>query len=403
MHHKILLSSILGAILAPGLTSAATLSSFLVSDQSRDEIQLFTDLNGDGDTNDAGEVKTFFGAANASGLAAPAGNVFALGQTTSGAVFAGDGGTDTVYRLQDLNHNGTADDAGEASVWFSGAANASGYRLNTPNGIAEGPDGAIYVVEADTSGTPTGDWVYRTEDLNGDGDANDAGEAVQWLDLKALNVASSPFEIRFDGDTAYVIDSAGATPNTIYTARDADGNGVVEGSEVTVFATDATTGAIFDFAMDVGLGSVWTWQWLPEDGLSSVFRLTDLDGSGTIDTSETFEVWNTSLLDPMYSFLAGFGLALNETTGEILITSNAGSANGTWITRLLDLDGDGAFWGDGESQVVLSLLEQGEVPDRPRNVAFYTPAPVPLPAGLPLLGAALGGLALLRRRRRAAA
>lgn len=390
----------LGAALTPGLCAAATLSSFLVADQTRDEILLATDRNGDGDTNDPGEVTRFFSAANGSGLALPAGNVFALGQTSSGAVFAGDGGTDTVYRLRDRNRNGTADDPGEASVWFSGAANAAGFRLNTPNGIAEGPDGAIYVVEADTAGSPTGDWVYRTQDLNGDGDANDAGEATRWLDLKALNPASSPFEIRFDGDDAYIIDSAGATPNTIYRARDADGNGVVEGAEVTVFATDATTGATFDFAMDVGLGSVWTWQWLPENGLSSVFRLTDLDGSGSIDPTETVEVWNTSLLDPVYGFLAGFGLALNDATGEVLITSNSGSANGTWITRLLDLDGDGAFWGDGESRVVLSLAEHGSAPQRPRNVAFYTPAPVPLPATLPLLAAALGAAALLRRTRR---
>jgi hypothetical protein len=314
-----------------------------------------------------------------------------------GAVFAGDGGTDTVYRLRDRNRNGTANDAGEAAIWFSGAANASGFRLNTPNGIAEGPDGAIYVVEADTAGSPTGDWVYRTVDLNGDGDANDAGEARRWLDLKALNAASSPFEIRFDGDTAFVIDSAGAAPNTIYRARDSDGNGVIEGAEVTVLATDATTGATFDFAMDVGLGSVWTWQWLPVNGVSSVFRLSDADGNGVIDASETFEVWNTTLLDPVYSVLAGFGLALNAATGEVLITSNAGAANGTWIARLLDLDGDGAFRGAGESRVVLSLLDQGTAPQRPRNVAFYAPVPVPLPASLPLLAAALGAAALLRR------
>jgi hypothetical protein len=388
------------ALLAALPASAATLSSFLVSDQGRDEIQLATDLNGDGDTNDAGEVSVFFSAANASGLGAASGNVFALGQTNGGSVLIGDGDTDSVYRLTDTDRDGTAQGAGEAQVWFSGSANAAGFRLNTPNGIAEGPDGAIYVVEADTSGSPTGDWVYRTQDLNGDGDANDAGEATQWLNLKAINAASSPFEIRFEGDTAYLIDSAGATDNVIYAARDADGNGVVEGAEVNVFASAATTGATFDFAMDVGLGSVWTWQWLPESGLSSVFRLTDLDGSGDIDASETAEVWNTSLLDSVYSFFAGFGLALNDATGEILITSNDTGAAGDWIVRLLDLDGDGAFWGTDETSVVLSRLDQGTYPDRPRNVAFYNApvAPVPVPAGLPLLAAGIGALALLRRR-----
>ncbi len=388
------------AALAGLPAAAATVSPFLIADQGRDEILLASDLNADGDTDDAGEVTVYFSAANASGLASPSRNVFALGQSKGGSVLIGDGDTDSVYRLPDTDRDGNAQGAGEAQVWFSGSGNASGYRLNTPNGIAEGPDGAVYVVEADTSGSPSGDWVYRTQDVNGDGDANDSGEATRWLDLKALNPASSPFEVRFQGDTAYVIDSAGAADNVIYAARDADGNGVVDGAEVSVFASAATTGATFDFAMDVGLGSVWTWQWLPENGVSSVFRLTDLDGNGSIDASETAAVWNTSLLDPLYTFFAGFGLALNDLTGEVLITSNDTGAEGDWIVRLLDLDGDGAFWGADETSVVLSRLGQGTYPDRPRNVAFYDApvAPVPLPAGLPLLAAALGVMAVLRRR-----
>jgi hypothetical protein len=402
MFRATLLTSTIGAALVPVAAAAVPLSPFLIADQTRDEILLATDLNGDGDTNDPGEVQVFFSEANASGLGKASGNVFALSQVKGGAVFIGDGDTDSVYRLRDNDGDGSADGAGEAQLWFSGAGNASGFRLNTPNGIAEGPDGAIFIVEADTSGSPTGDWVYRTVDLDGDGNANGPGEATRWLDLKALNPASSPFEIRFDGDTAYIMDTAGGAPNVIYSARDIDGNGVIEGDEVRVFASETTTGARFDFAMDVGFGSVWTWQWLPVNGVSSVFRLTDLDGNGEIDAFEAVEVWNTTLLDPAYTFLAGFGLALKEATGEILITSNASPASGRWVTRLLDLDGDGAFWGAGESRTILSLLDHGTLPQRPRNVAFYTtpaaPAPVPLPAGLPLLVAALSGMAWLRRR-----
>jgi hypothetical protein len=61
MTRTTLLAGALGAALSPGLAAAATLSPFLVSDQTRDEVLLATDLNGDGDTNDPGEVKTFFG------------------------------------------------------------------------------------------------------------------------------------------------------------------------------------------------------------------------------------------------------------------------------------------------------------------------------------------------------
>lgn len=398
MIRNVLLTGALGAALAPAMAGAATMSTFLVSDQTRDEIQLATDLNGDGDANDPGEVSVFFSAASRAGLGAVTGNVFSIHQTRSGAVLFGDGDTDSVYLLRDRNGDGSAQGKNEARLWFSAAGNASGYTLKTPNGIAQGPDGAVYIVEADTS-PATGDWVYRTQDLNGDGDANDAGEATRWLDLKALNASSSPFEIRFDGDTAYIIDSAGATPNVIYRARDADGSGAIEAGEVNVFAQADAIGAVFDFAMDVYKDSLLTWQWLSTGGVSSVFRLTDADGNGSIDASETFEVWNTTLLDPLYTFLAGFSMSVNQDTGEVFILSNAGSANGRWIARLFDLDGDGAFWGAGESEVVLSNLYQPDAIQRPRAVETYaTPAPVPLPAGLPLLAGAVGLMALLRRR-----
>jgi hypothetical protein len=381
--------------------SATSVSQFLFADQGKDQVVLAGDRNGDGDTNDAGETAVFFDASNASGLGSAAGNVFALSQASDQSVLVGDGDTDTVYRLRDGNYDGDANDADEAQVWFSGSSNASGFKLNTPNGIAEGPDGAIYVVEADTSGSPTGDWVYRTLDLNGDGDANDAGEATKWLNLKAINASSSPFEIRFDGDTAYVMDTAGGTPDVIYRATDANHDNVVDASEVTVFASEANSfGAKFDFAMDVGKDALWTWQWLAESGLSSVFSLTDLDSSGAIDApGEVVEAWNTSLLDDAHGFLAGFALAMNEITGEILITSNDGAASGDWIIRLLDLDGDGTFFDAGEWSFVLDRTAQGTYPDRPRDVTYYT-SPVPVPATLPLLASGIGALGTLAARRR---
>lgn len=390
--------------LIAGPTHAATLS-FLVSDQDTDQVLVATDLNGDGDTDDDGEVRTFFSAANASGLTSPSGNVFALGQSADGSVLLGDGDTDSVYRVRDNNTNGTADDAGEAVLWFSGSANAAGYKLNTPNGIATGPDGAVYVVEADTNGSPTGDWVYRTQDLNGDGDANDAGEATRWLSLTGLNAKSSPFEIRFSGNDAYVIDTAGTDNDRIYRASDANNDGVIGAGEVGIFAEETKAyGALFDFAMDVGGGSVWTWQWLAEAGKWSVFKLTDLDGSGLIDAAaEVAEAWSTALLPAGYTGLAGFGMDYDDVTGNILLAMNGPAANGKWIAQLTDLDGDGLFLSAGESGIVLSKSDQGTYPSRPRNVSYYStpdqPSPVPLPATLPLAGAGLAGLAALRRRR----
>lgn len=382
---------------------AATVPHFLYSDQSTDQVILTRDLNGDGDANDPGETQVFLDANNASGLTTPTGSVFTMTQGRDGAVYIGDGPTDTVYRLRDNNGNNTAQDAGEASVWFS-ADNAGGLSLHTPNGVATGPDGAVYIVEADTRGNPDGDFVYRTQDLNGDGDANDAGEAVKWLDLQALNANSSAFEIRFDGDTAYIADTVGGDPNVIYRARDTNGDGSVTPDEVTQFITeDNAQGIPVDFAMEAQNGSLYLWEFLNFSGPQSLFRLTDLDGSGTIGAGEGVEVWNSTLLPQGITSFVGFGIGINDD-GSVLLTSNARDAAGDNLFYLVDLNGDGDYLDPGETNVWLARSQHGTLPNRARNAIGYVPtqapAPVPLPAGAPLILGALGALAALRTRRR---
>ncbi|NEQ98528.1 MAG: hypothetical protein F6K30_17710, partial [Cyanothece sp. SIO2G6] len=220
-----------------------------VADQTLDTLLLTQDLTGDGDANDPLETSVFFDGTNESGFVDPTANIFTVLQATDGSVFYGDGNTDTVYRLTDANRDGDALDAGEATVWFA-ADNAEGLPLLTPNGLAIGSDGAIYITEADTVGTPNGDFIYRTEDLNGDGDANDAGEASIWLDLKAVNPNSSPFEITFIDDTAYIIDSVGGDPNVIYRAQDLDGSGMVETDEVSVLVDESVVPVDFGLTTD---------------------------------------------------------------------------------------------------------------------------------------------------------
>jgi hypothetical protein len=123
---------------SPALTMTQAyppLGKVLFGDQDDDKIHLLNDLNGDGDTADLGEQLTFFDASNASGLPNPTNNIFNIHQGKRGEVYAGDGDTDAVYRLIDRNRDGDVNDAGEAKVWFS-AANAAGFTLPTPNGIA---------------------------------------------------------------------------------------------------------------------------------------------------------------------------------------------------------------------------------------------------------------------------
>ncbi|HET7716062.1 MAG TPA: hypothetical protein VFK86_10590 [Bauldia sp.] len=330
------------------------------------------DLNGDGDAADTGEHGVFFDAANASGLAAPAGNIFDIFQASNRFVFAGDGDTDTIYRLRDLNGDGDANDAGEANVWFSAAANAAGLTLPTPNGIAEGADGAIYVVNAGVASQPA-DAVYRLADLNGDGDANDTGEASVWVDLKTLNAASSAFDVSFIGNVAYVTDTNGGTPDTVYRLEDLNGNGRIDPGEGTVFISDAASyGAPIDIANAAQGDSILTYTWIGNAGdPPRVFRLTDLNGSKTIDDpGEAREVWNWDHMPEGFDASVGFSIAAGPN-GDIVITTNGGTPGLRNVVRLTDLNGDGDCMDGGETLIALSNALDATAANRPRVVTYY--------------------------------
>jgi hypothetical protein len=142
-----------------------------------DLVVRLVDLNGDGDFQDPGEIThyvgvPFFGPGN--GPYSPQEIVFDASDVmylrNSSANLHG------VWRFEDLNGNGRADDAGEATVFFD-STNASGVIVSA--GFAIDVDrrrpGSLYYHQLASGGV---DQVYRLTDLNGDRDANDAGEAV---------------------------------------------------------------------------------------------------------------------------------------------------------------------------------------------------------------------------------
>ncbi len=351
-------------------------SGILLGDQRADALFLLTDKNGDGDAIDAGERQVFFDDSNASGLESPSRNIFSVTQASDKSVYVGDGSADAVYRLQDLNRDGDANDAGEAVAWFD-AENAEGLALVTPNGIAEGADGAIYITNAGVSSSPA-DAVYRTEDLNGDGDANDAGESTVWLDLQTielagggtLGAASVPFDIVFNGDVAYVNDLTGAdVVDIIHRVEDLDGNGSISVDEVTPFITDAANfGAPVDLTSAVQGDSLLTLTWFPDSSVPGaqpvVYRLTDLDGSKDINSpDEAVEVWNAAALPEGYDMFVGFNIETDED-GKAYLTADE------HVVTLTDLNGDGDYLDDGETQILTSGQDDPDV-IRPRALSTY--------------------------------
>ncbi|MEM1314665.1 MAG: hypothetical protein AAGI51_08935, partial [Pseudomonadota bacterium] len=223
-----------------------------------------------------------------------------------------------------------------------------------------------------------------------------AGESALWLDLTALSPSSSPFEIRFDGEVAYVIDSNGPDINRIYRAEDVNGNGVIDPDEVTVFIDEAD-GPI-DFGLAADGGALFTIELLDFADVLQLFRFEDLNGDGVIDDLDDIqEVWNGEGTDISVAF------SLDVEGDRALVTSNGTAAEEDAIYSLFDANGDGDFLDDGETFLFLSRALNGALPVRPRSVIFYdSVAPIPLPATLPILAAAAGVLAWRARNRPAA-
>jgi hypothetical protein len=100
-----------------------------------------------------------------------------------GRVCVLDGGTlDTLLCLEDLNGDGDANDPGEAVVAYD--ASGGGPQLYTPNTIVEEPGGSLVIADDGSEGKR----LVRLRDLNADGDALDLQEATVVYDLSALSV-----------------------------------------------------------------------------------------------------------------------------------------------------------------------------------------------------------------------
>jgi hypothetical protein len=343
----------------------------LVSDTTLDAIYLVRDTDGDGV---ADSVTVFFGPGNAAGLNAT-GSVFSIFQAADRTVYIADGDTDTVYALRDNNGDGDAMDEGEARVWFStGAGNFAGFVMLTPNGLAAraGDGGAVYICNAGVGSAPD-DAVFRTIDLNGDGDANDEGEATRWFDASAFVANSTPFEICFIGDAAYMADLRGGDPDAILRLRDADHSGAVGAGEFNVFLLDGAFDAACDMSSVTDGADLFVHN---QTGTQAIYRLRDLDASGAIDAAgEVTAVWDESALTGGAVVATSFAIAHGPVSPvRTMAISSHGTAAQDAVILLRDLDGDGDFFDAGETTaLVTGVAADGVFPENVRAMCFYAP------------------------------
>ena len=129
-----------------------------------------------------------------------------------------------VWRLQDLNNNGRADDPGEFTLFF-GAGNGSGVTVSAGFAVDVDPTrpGAVYMLQTATGGV---DQLYRLRDGNGDGDAMDAGEAELVFSTAEAGFTSIDAMALADGSVLISENGGDATKNgSIIRLRDIDGDG----------------------------------------------------------------------------------------------------------------------------------------------------------------------------------
>ncbi|MCE7975161.1 MAG: hypothetical protein DYG92_12690 [Leptolyngbya sp. PLA1] len=343
-----------------------------VSDTGLDTVYLCRDLNGDGDAGDTGETKVFFDNSNAVFFSG-AGAVFTIGVAADGRVFVGDGDTDSLYALRDVNGDGDANDEGEAVLYFATVSTLQLFQ--TPGGVAFGPEGVVYASTAGAGATLTADYVYRLQDLNADGDADDNFEYSVYIDLSTLVVGSSCFDLAASGSTLYLVDTRGGAEDVIFAARDADASGTIDAGELREFYS---TARVLGPGIGTGIGvdgeDVYVVDSTSSIPVQKVWRLRDLDGSGLIDLpSEVTEVWSEALVPAGVTLGSAFDLAVGPPGVIGLVSSGSDLQDNVLV--LTDRNADGDFMDAGETAAMVVGNGAGVFADNARAIYFgVTPA-----------------------------
>lgn len=246
-----------------------------VTEISNDAIYALHDLNGDGDADDAGEITVFFDGTNASGFPIP--QAYGITIDAIGRVYlavnnaSSPAGPDRILRLQDLNGDGDAQDANEAVDYYNFPGTTGSLATSIPTKVVVGPDGNLYYTEVGTGFTKG---VWRLVDGNQNGNCNDPGEATLFW-TPPFTTSPQYWSLCVDATGGLLVSDHATSNEKIWRAFDANGNGVIEAGEQTLFFQ--TTGSSW---WDLVLRSDGTVLAVDSDTPDKIHALRDANNDG---------------------------------------------------------------------------------------------------------------------------
>jgi hypothetical protein len=355
-----------------------------VSSLVEDSIVRLRDLNGDGDRHDSGEATLFFGPGNESGWpgVGSAQTILVLGVDH---VLAADGeesgGFSTrVYELRDLNGDGDAMDAGEATEYWDSIL-PIGVNVDRPKEMVIGPDGAIYLADNNTINFDgdTPEAVWRLEDLNADGDVNDDGEVTLHVELAPAGEAFAFIceDFKYDDAGRLFFSNAESSSNA--------GTVFIIEPDLTVrqFASNDDLFGIYMKETGMTLQPASQNPVLAAEdvfGNVRIVELIDSNGNGVIDDNEERYDWYRSDLavDPVFWDI-NVALDVDYTPDGSLWLLEVNDPSYP-VYRFEDLNSDGDFNDAGETGVLYDAIEAQNagsfVMTFPRTVGFAALAPL---------------------------
>jgi len=265
-----------------------------VFDQDLKAVLRIQDINHDWDTRDPGEVVIAYdqypagtGVGNSQGMVA-------LGPDD--LLVTDNYAPPNIVRLRHLNGDHDFFDADEATVWFGGSL-PGGRMLEMPVALIAGPDGAFYLFESSFGGSANPDAIYRLEDLNGDGDVNDADEVELWVELSPGGISAvSANDLEFD-NAGYAYFSDTPSGDTLRVKRI---DPVTR--EVTEYLTDDMLLSLTGYWIAWLYGGPLAYNYFTDEivlfgyyGLATdvLLAIKDRDGNGVIDQpNEVRELWH---------------------------------------------------------------------------------------------------------------